>query len=125
MPSYKLITEVDITRTQPNRDNTDTVLRAQQSNFNSLIQGVELRANVMWNIDPERVVDSEGNSTWHWTFFVEQTGVYADQYSPIGLLLEDLNNIPIINHLPTTPNLTHPAFKTKGSDRNTWVILSE
>lgn len=125
MPSYKLITQVDITRTNPNRDNSDTVVRAQQSNFNSLIQGLEMRANVFWNIDPERIIDTEGNSMWHWTFAVEQNDVYADKYSPVGLLLEDLNNIPVINHLPNTPNLKHPAFKTKGADRNTWILLTE
>lgn len=123
MPSYKLITQVDITRTNPNRDNTDTILRSQQSNFNSLIQGIELRANVFWDQDPI-LVEGEPN-TWHWTFFVEKEDVFNNGGSPVGLLLEDLNGIPIINHLPNTPTLTHPAFKTQGADRNTWVILSE
>jgi hypothetical protein len=123
MPSYKIITQVDITRTEPNRDNSDTVLRAQQSNFNSLIQGIELRANVFWDQDPI-MVEGETN-TWHWLFTVEREEVFNDGDNPVGLLLEDLNNIPIINHLPNTPNLTHPAFKTRGANRNTWVILSE
>jgi len=119
------MTKVDITPSMPNRDNTDTVLRAQQSNFNSLIQGIELRANVFWDQGPLMATDSEGNNTWHWTFSVEQQGVFDNGDNPIGLLLEDLNNIPVINHLPNTPNLTHPAFKTKGSDRNTWIILTD
>jgi len=123
MPSYKVITQVDITRTNPNRDNSDTVIRAQQSNFNSLIQGIELRANVFWDIDPV-MVEGETN-TWHWTFFVEREDVFLNGDNPVGLLLEDLHNIPIINNLPNTPTLIHPAFKTRGADRNTWVILSE
>jgi len=123
MPSYKLITQVDITRTGPDRDNTDIVRQAQQSNFNSLVQGIELRANVDWEQDPV-MVEGETN-TWHWTFFVEREDVFLNGDNPVGLLLEDLNGIPIINHLPNTPNLTHPAFKTRGADRNTWVILSE
>jgi len=123
MPSYKIITQVDITRTQPNRDNADTTVRAQQNNFNSLIQGIELRANVEWEQDPV-MVEGETN-TWHWTFFVEREDVFSDGENEVGLLLEDLNGIPIINHLPNTPTLIHPAFKTRGADRNTWVILSE
>jgi hypothetical protein len=123
MPSYKIVTHVDITRTQPDRDNTNTVLRAQQSNFNSLVQGIELRAIVNWECDPV-MVEGETN-VWHWVFSVEREDVFHDGKNEVGLLLEDLHNIPIINHLPNTPKLDQPAFKTKGSDRNTWVILSE
>jgi len=123
MPHYRLITQVDITRQNVNRDNSDSVLRAQQSNFNSLVQGIELRANVMWNQDPVLVENEE--TTWHWIFYVEQSGVFQKGNNPVGLLLEDLHNIPIFNNLPNTPNLTHPAFKTRGADRNTWIVLSE
>ena len=52
MPRYKIITLVDITRTNPDRSERDQLKVSQQANFNSLIQAIGLRSNVDWERDP-------------------------------------------------------------------------
>ena len=52
MPWYSIISLVDITRTNPSRDEVDKKMLAQQANFNSLIQAIGLRSNVEWEQDP-------------------------------------------------------------------------
>jgi hypothetical protein len=53
MARYKIITFVDITRTNPSRQETNKLKLGQQANFNCLIQAIGLRANVAWEQDPE------------------------------------------------------------------------
>ena len=53
MARYEIITVVDITRTNPARDETDRVKLGQQANFNCLVQAIGMRSNVTWVLDPE------------------------------------------------------------------------
>ena len=64
MPRYNIKTTVDITVTNPTRDETDQIKVAQQGNFNSLVQGIGLRANIDWDTDPVlKEEDGEGTGT--------------------------------------------------------------
>jgi hypothetical protein len=125
---YHLTTLIDITRTDERR-NDKFLMRSQQSNFDSLIQGIGLRANVFWNIDPikdeGKIPYSDGKATfWSWTFMAEQQDVFLKGEDPVGLLLDDLNHIPVITGLEDTANFKKDAFITRGELTNTWVLFS-
>ncbi len=127
MKKYKIITLVDITRSEITRSETDRIKIGQQANFNSLVQGIGMRSNVEWTSDP-KVTDGrlpngiEGRSRfWTWNFYCEREEVFTKEDDPVGLLKDDLNGIPIVDRLNNTADLTPACFITQGEAVNTWV----
>ena len=129
MQTYEIITLVDITRSNASRSETDPILRGQQANFNTLIQSIGMRSNVTWKQDPvskDQLLPIEGRGKikhWIWQFECERDDVFNDGKDPVGLLIDDLNGVPIIELLTEVYDLTPPAFLTKGERPNTWVTL--
>ena len=128
MQIYEVITLVDITRSNASRSETDPILKGQQANFNTLIQTLGMRSNVEWKIDPKwfdgiPVEDRGKIKHWVWQFECERDDVFNDGRDPVGLLVDDLNGVPIIELLTEVYDLTPPAFITKGEKPNTWVKL--
>jgi hypothetical protein len=129
MPRYKIVTLVDITRTDAKKSDNDQHRLAQQANFNSLLQAIGLRSNVSWNYNPRKEtgrlpepVDGKANH-WIWEFDVEREEVFLYQGNPVGLLIDDLHCVPIISDLENSVDLTPPAFQTKGKNINTWLTI--
>jgi len=120
MPRYNIRTTVDITRSNPNRDEVDPIKHAQQSNFNTLLQGIGMRSNVDWTNDPY-MIETDGDTAWIWTFEAEQVDVFLKDQDPVGLLKEDLNGVPIIRNLTNTAPLDKPVFLVEGEDQNIWI----
>lgn len=129
MARYEIITLVDITRTNPARTETNKIKLAQQANFNSLLQAIGLRSNVEWSRDPRIKTgslpnDIGGKAThWVWEFDVEREDVFLKDKDPVGLLIDDLHNVPIIDQLENSVDLDPAAFQTKGSNINTWLTI--
>ena len=127
MPRYQIITLVDITRTNPTRAETDKLKLAQQANFNSLLQAIGLRSNVSWVKDPVmrtgRLPDPlDGSAThWQWTFDAERDEVFLKDGNSVGLLIEDLNGIPVIGNLLNSVDLEPACFFSYGDKTNIWV----
>lgn len=128
MKKYQIITLVDVTRTQVNRDHTDPILRGQQANFNSLLQSTSLRANIDWDQDPEchtGILPIPGvrfqGRYWIWQFETERSHVFEDQDNPVALLSQDLQGVPVIEGLTETALLLPSAFFTSGPNTNTWA----
>lgn len=127
MPRYKIVTLVDITRSDPARYETDRIKLGQQANFNSLIQAIGLRSNVTWDVDPKRHSGSlplplVGKANhWTWEFNVEQEDVFLKDGDSVGLLTEDLHNVPVVDQLNNSVDLYPAAFQTKGESANIWV----
>jgi hypothetical protein len=127
MPRYQIVTLVDITRTNPSRSETDQRLLAQQANFNTLLQSIGLRSNVTWITDPKEhtgqlPVPLEGKAThWIWTFDIEREDTFLKDGDPVGLLLEDLHGVPIIDGLNNTAIVDPAALQTQGENINIWV----
>jgi hypothetical protein len=127
MPRYQIVTLVDITRTNPSRSETDQRLLAQQANFNTLLQSIGLRSNVTWDADPKELtgvlphpLNGKANH-WIWTFEVERDQVFTKDGDPVGLLLEDLHGVPVIDGLNNTAIVDPAAFQTQGENINIWV----
>jgi hypothetical protein len=129
MARYKIITLVDITRTNPSRAETDQLKLKQQANFNSLLQGIGLRSNVTWVTPPKKYTGAlpdelEGKANhWIWEFDVEREEVFLEDGNPVGLLIKDLHNVPIIIELEDTAEITPAAFQTIGNNINTWLSI--
>jgi hypothetical protein len=116
MYTYKIRTYVDITNPRADRTVSDYITRGQQSNFNTLIQTIGLRANITWRFDPEQFDDC-----WVWIFEVERPDIYLKGDDSVGLLIDDLHNVPVIGNLSNIKAIYPPVFKTIGPDRNTWI----
>ena len=129
MARYKIITLIDITRSQPAREETDKIKLGQQANFNSLLQAIGLRSNVEWNRDPKKHTGTlpdriGGKAThWIWEFDCEREEVFSKDGDLVGLLLDDLQGVPIIDLLENSADINPAAFQTKGNDINTWVTI--
>ena len=129
MQRFKVISLVDITRSQPNKVETDRVRLAQQANFNTLLQTIGLRANMEWNIDPKRrdgrLPDPiDGAAThWEWEFSVERDFLFQKDTDPVGLLLDDLHGVPVIPDLDNSVDIDPSVFQTQGPRQNIWVQL--
>lgn len=120
MPRYKIKTTVDITRSNPSREDTNSVRNGQQLNFNTLLQGIGMRANVEWDNDPQPV-EYQDTKEWFWEFEAEQVDVFATKDDPVGLIKQDLQGIPVIRNLTETATLEKPIFIMSGDDQNIWI----
>lgn len=129
MPRYQIITLVDITRTDPARTETDPMKLGQQANFNSLLQAIGLRSNVTWVRDPKMHTgalpdDLEGKANhWIWEFDVEREAVFDKEDDPVGLLVDDLHGVPIVDQLMNSVDISPAAFQTKGNNANAWLSI--
>ena len=128
MPRYRLITLIDITRSDPNRLETDLRKISQQANFNSVIQAIGLRSNVQWAVDPKKNTGTlplpfEGKANhWIWDFECEREDVFLKAGNQVGLLIEDLHGVPIIAGLDDSTDINPAAIQTSGENINTLVI---
>ncbi len=126
MARYQIITLVDVTRSNPSRSDPDRIRQGQQANFNSLLQATSLRSNVTWNKDPVmhngRIPDQEGKALhWIWEFETERDEVFQKGDNPVGLLIDDLNGVPIVDGLNNTIVFNPPAFISSGNFQNIWI----
>ena len=128
MARFQIITLVDITQTNPHRSETDQHLLSQQANFNSLIQAIGLRANVVWISSPKEKNGAlprglDGKAVyWTWTFDVERDDVFLKDGNSVALLLDDLNGVPVIPNLNNSVDLDPACFISKGEKANIWVF---
>lgn len=129
MPRYRIITLIDITRTDAKKSDGNPHQLAQQANFNSLLQAIGLRSNVTWTYNPKketgRLPDPiDGKAVhWLWEFDVEREEVFLSDGDPVGLLINDLHCVPVIADLENSVELTPAAFQTKGKHINTWLTI--
>jgi hypothetical protein len=124
---YQIITLVDITKTNPHRGSTDSLTLGQQSNYNTLIQTIGLRANIDSSIDPitntGRLPNPFTGKGAYWTFVfeVERDDIFVKDTDPIGLLKDDLDSVPVVIGLKDTVNFKLPIFQTTGNLINTHI----
>ena len=138
MHSYMIHTLVDITKNgslaknfpfdTPAGDIIDSketlrVAKKQNSNFETMIQMLQIRGNITYEDDPIRIKHDlrttkfgmyyEGQHTsWHFKFFTEQTDVFGNQNNPTEQLVEDFNLVPILNECKETAHFPIQTFIT-------------
>lgn len=129
MARYRIITLIDITRSQPARESNDILHIGQQANFNSFLQAIGMRSNVDWDHDPKkfngRLPDPANGKAiyWIWDFNCEREDVFLKDDDPVALLRDDLDGVPIVPLLMNDSEIVPAAIQTKGDNVNTWVNL--
>jgi len=106
-------TLVDVTKTGVRRkEQGDALKLSQQSNFQTLQQIINIRSLIEENADPSietTKVDGMFGSkfkgehkVWTYEFQVDHADAYNDGNDPVGLLKEDLEQIPVLGGLTET-----------------------
>tara|TARA_R110000796_G_scaffold45937_6_gene111124 strand:+ start:14429 stop:14854 length:426 start_codon:yes stop_codon:yes gene_type:complete len=131
---YTCYTLVDITQTGITRS-SDSVVRKernQQRNYETLVQTIGLRCQPVSIITPELLLNQDmslysfgtdfggRNSVWKMCFAIEHVDVFRQGDDPVGLLLEDVNQTPILTLLDETATLRTPIFSTRLDSKNTY-----
>ncbi len=101
------------------------IARDQNSNFNTMLQLLQMRGNIVWENIPMKVDMPtlanhmfgsfyEGKQTmWNFQFFTEQPGVYGDMVDPVMFLVEDFHYVPIVSFCKETVTFPRSTFDTQ------------
>ena len=120
---------VDITATGVTRGDSDSIERNQQRNWETVLQCIGLRTQPL-HIQPPVTIDFHldraefgdfytGEQTvWAWAWAVESTGIYDLPNSPMGGLLKDFEQVPIVTGLTETARFMLPIFYPYGAIKN-------
>lgn len=128
---YTGYTLVDITATKVTRYQQEQEReRNQQRNWETVLQTIGLRTQPLLINGP---VCTETNlnegwefgeyyqgrhQVWAWTFAVEHTDVFLLDTNPMGALIQDFEQIPIIQGLDETARFMLPIFYPHGAIKN-------
>ena len=125
---YNLYTLVDITHTGQYRAEPGKEAASwKEQNFNTIIQTLGIRSNILYNINPTlvevkgKVVGFDTNEiirVWRFDFESERDFVYEKDGDPIGFLKDDFNLVPYINGLDELMEQKYAVFVTEGKGKN-------
>ncbi len=119
---------VDITNTGEVSPSS-TIARNQMRNWETLVQVLGLRAQIMHISSPvkeERDIDGLGfgddfvgkHAVWTFRFGIEFEAIYDSQDKKYGTLELDCTNVPIIIGLTETANIITPTLVVDGKQKN-------
>lgn len=135
---FQISTLVDITATGVVRSTGNNDLeRNQQRNFETVLQVLGLRTQphiVRWPdteiISPETVkfwfgemYTQEPQRIWTFYFSADYPGAYSDAISPVGHLLKDFEEVPVITGLTETARFILPIFYPQGAIKNIHLMV--
>ena len=123
MEVIELKTLIDITNTDVRRASQGTEQEHNQyKNWITLNQCIGIRSIITYDSNPEvEEVDVKGlgfgtdikgkHRVWSWRFYTDRAGVFANSDNNLGLLINDLDQVPVIGNLTETINITRPVFE--------------
>ena len=125
---YELYTTVDITNTgQYRAEPGKEVNRWKEQNFQTVLQVLGIRANVMFDTSP-KMMQIAGNilgfktgkiiNVWYFEFETERDSLYEVDTDPIGYLKQDFEAVPYISGLDESMDQNYDIFVTDGPVRN-------
>jgi hypothetical protein len=124
MEKIQIKTMVDITNSGIFRFNQEKQLEYNQyKNWTTLLQAIGLRCLIQYDNNPTCELEdmrAQGfglkykgeHLVWAFTFFPDISNAYATENDPVGLLVEDLHQVPIIKNLKETINMNNAVFDT-------------
>lgn len=134
MEYIKIKTLIDITKTDVRRPNQGNQLELDQhKNFTTLLQCLEIKSVVNFDEPPsvEKIdIKSLGFGTnykgkhrvWTFKFAPDRLMVYQDDNNEVGLLIDDLHQIPVIKNLTETINIDTAIFDLVSNNFKNTVI---
>lgn len=134
MEKIQIKTLIDVTPTGVTRfQSGKEIEHNQHKNWITLLQAIELRSLIEFE-EPATCQTLElralgfgekhrgTHSMWTFTFSTDRDLSYADDTGPLGLLLSDLHEVPIITNLTETINMNRPIFNTQSRFYKNTVI---
>ena len=134
MQTIEIKTLLDITNITMLRPGQGSQLEHDQyRNFTTLRQCAELRSIISYDHGPSfETVDIKDlgfgskykgkHTVWTWIFYPDRTGVYRDENTEIGLLINDIDSVPIVKNLTETINIDKAIFELKSSSATNTII---
>jgi len=134
MQVVEIQTLIDITNTKVIRPKQGSLQEHDQyRNFTTMKQCVELRSIINYDTDPQNEVMDVKNlgfgtkykgkhTVWTFRFSPDRTGVYQDGFDPVGCLVEDLHEVPVVENLTETINIDKAIFDLKDPEYKNTVI---
>ena len=122
MQTLEIKTLIDITNTGVKRPNQGTIQELDQyKNWITLNQCIEMRGNISYDLEPySDVVDLKNfgfgkeykgqHRVWFWRFTPDRGNVFDSDDNPLGQLIADLDQIPVIKKLTETINIDRSVF---------------
>jgi hypothetical protein len=123
MEIIELKTLIDITNTGVRRINQGTSEQLNQyRNFITLNQCIELTSIFEHDAPPApEDIDVKGlgfgsvfkgtHRVWTWRFYPDRAGAFASEQGPLGSLIANLDQVPVIKKLTETINIDKPVFE--------------
>ena len=98
--------------------------RNQNSNFATVLQLLQMRANITWETPPEKINQVLGNlrygnayegkqNTWNFKFCTEQEGIYGNTNNPTEYISGDFELVPIVSFCKETVTFPTNTFITQ------------
>ena len=134
METVELKTLIDITNTDVRRANQGTQEEYEQyKNWITLNQCIEIRSIITYTANPtSEVVDIKGmgfgkeykgkQRVWTWRFSPDRATSFSSEKGELQLLIEDLDQIPIIKNLHETINIATTVFDLKDDNLKNTVL---
>jgi len=119
MERIQISTTIDITDTGVKRSEHGTEKQFNQyRNYMTFHQVLGLRSNFV-------VIETPRFEKDRWTMVVEtdRDAVYSTDNDPVGLLKEDLHQVPILTGLDEVKQQKQAIITTKGNHPNTFVSI--
>jgi hypothetical protein len=120
METIEIQTLIDITNSGINRYTSEKEKEFNQyKNWVTLLQCVGLRSIIQYDENPQsELVDIKDFGTkykgkhrvWTFKFKPDREDTYNTKDDPIGLLVEDLHQVPVIKNLDETINISKTVF---------------
>lgn len=134
MEVIEIKTLIDITNTNIRRINQGTQQQLDQyRNWTTLQQCIGLRSIISYDQDPTvKLLDVKDlgfgknfkgkHKIWTFYFRPDQSEAFVNQESSFGLLIEDLDKIPVILNLTETINTSRAVFETTDDETRNTVV---
>ena len=135
MQTIEIKTLIDITNTRVIRPNQGTQQQIeQQKNFITLNQCIELRSIVSYEFPPSvETVDIKNlgfgtaykgkHRVWTFTFHPDRDRAYMDEKGrDPGILIDDLDRVPVIIKLTETINIDKAIFDLKDTEFKNTIV---
>jgi hypothetical protein len=130
MHRYVLYTLIDITDTGNTNPSGNSISHLQSQNLNSIIQALSMRTQLL-DIKVDILVkqkikdylfdiDVKEATVWKLEFSVETVDVWLHGQDPVGLAMQDLNNVPIELGLDESKKIISPIVQTQ-IIKNTYI----
>ena len=121
---FMILTLVDITQTNARRADGDKFAYSQQQNYNTLVNTMGLRTNILplsdikiedRELEPNEFGKAYSGTHRVWSFPFE---VEAEDSLTIEMLEQDFDLVPVITNLNETVKINNNVFRTNGAKDN-------